>query len=320
VSEILSGEELRALLDMVGAAGKEAEAAAPFGRAQKRSVVPYDFRRHMPLGKEDLAAIERSLERIPRLLAPALGRLFRAPVAIAAPTVDQVLARPLFESFAAPSLLYVLDLAPIEAPGAFSIAPELLAKAIDRMLGGSGASAPLLREPTAAEAALARRFAETALDAFKKVLPLAFRIARQETDPRCFRAIPPDDPVLACEIELEGGPVAGSLRLVVPAAPLAEKRKSILFCEATKPALPAETGRKIEAGSSIAELPLEAAAVLGETEISIGTLLGLEVGDVLPLGRRTSEPLEIHIQGVKKLCARPGRRGERLAVKIVADR
>lgn len=51
--------------------------------------------------------------------------------------------------------------------------------------------------------------------------------------------------------------------------------------------------------SHLADVKFEAEAILGRTVMSVGEILSLGAGSVIPLNRLISEPIDLVIQGVK---------------------
>ena len=64
------------------------------------------------------------------------------------------------------------------------------------------------------------------------------------------------------------------------------------------------------------EVEVELSARLGEIEIPLNELLGLEPGDVIPLGSPTSGTLAVTVDGWEFARARLGKSGERLAIAL----
>ena len=60
-------------------------------------------------------------------------------------------------------------------------------------------------------------------------------------------------------------------------------------------------------------------AVVGEAELPLDTVLGLEPGDVLPLGRRVEDGMQLVVGETPTWRAHPGRDGNHLAVRVERD-
>ena len=61
-------------------------------------------------------------------------------------------------------------------------------------------------------------------------------------------------------------------------------------------------------------LPIK--VVLGDTDITVGDLLGLHIGDVIPLNTSVDSDLKIYIGSLLKFYGKPGLRNKKVAVKV----
>ena len=66
----------------------------------------------------------------------------------------------------------------------------------------------------------------------------------------------------------------------------------------------------------IQKIYLTATAELGVAQISVGDILGLQVGDVLKLTTKVDGDLVLKIENRKKFLCRPGVVGNRMAVQV----
>ncbi|RMG09131.1 MAG: hypothetical protein D6731_20345 [Planctomycetota bacterium] len=310
MSDLLSQEELGALLDLVGSgrgAGKSAVRA--------REAQPYDFQRRSKLTPREHSRLERLIERGARATVGPLRRLLRVATAVSPPLGAQVGVRRFLDGLPPSSVLFALSLAPEEGLGALVLEADFLARAVDRMLGGEGTSSPG-GDPTRAALSLGRRLAEAFLQPFREVLrelaPLTLSVERVEVDAPLSRSLPASEPLVTYEFEVVAGPVKGTVRLALPARLLAGALQRPQRTQEGNPV------RKLDAGGFVGQLPLEVSAVVGETPIPLRTLLNLEVGDVLTLGQSTHDPVEVRVSGVVKFQGLPGRRRGKRVVKLSA--
>lgn len=332
-SDILTQEELDALLEMVkgGARSAPAVAAAAASAAPAREAVAFrpgravrsferpdadswDFRGRSLLSERELARLEAAMNQAARGVANAVGAMARTSANVSPSDPTNLSARILLESLPRPCLLFLIDLGLDDAKGALILDPAQLVVAVDLMLGGTGNVPPLLREPTRAELAVGRRLADLVLgpvrDALQELMPVTLRILRLETDARVVDVFTPNDALMVYELQLDAGPLGGPVRLALPARAMAAAMQKAV------PPPPAPTPRGIGAGSPVRQLPVDAVAVLGETEVPLRALLELEVGDVLRLDRRLREPIEVKVPGERSLRARPGTKAGRIALKL----
>ncbi len=320
MSEILSQEELGALLELVaGDPAPPPEAAV--GRAAPRATRfrptqadPYDFRRRSLLSPRELALLEGAMVRAARGLGSALSVLIRQPAASTPPTPSTMSTRAFLEALPRPCACFVIRLGLGEARALLAVDPVFVSTAVDLMLGGPG-QVPAGREPTRTELALGRRLALAILAplraALREVAPVEAELERLETDPRVVDCIPAAEGLLVHEFAVDAGPLGGLVRLALPARALASA------LEAAAPHPTRRAAQEIEAGSPVRNLPVQAKVVLGETRLPVGTLMSLEVGDVLPLARRTNEPAELRLPGGRAMHGIAGIRGGRWSIKLV---
>ena len=321
--DILTRDELAALLDLVHAspdASASAGAATPerSSRPRTQRVDPYDFRRRSLLNARELALLEGAMGRAARSMARGLGQLVRRPVTASAPTQVSLSARAFSRALPQPCALFVLGLASglgADARAALVLEPAFVTTAVDLMLGGTGASAgtaPAPTELTRTSIALARRLVDgllgPILERLDEVARVGLHFLRLETDPRVLSGFSGAEPLFVYEMPVQGGPLSGSVRLALPVRALSS---------AFEPVAPREPGTTARDMGLVGSLPVAARAVLGETAISVETLLGLEVGDVLRLRRRHDEPIEVRLAGGKTLHGRPGLRAGRIVLKLV---
>ena len=60
----------------------------------------------------------------------------------------------------------------------------------------------------------------------------------------------------------------------------------------------------------------QAVVKLGDTEMTVGDLVGLQIGDIIPLHQEVSGELAVEIEGVKKLFCLAGEYKGNRAVQI----
>ena len=68
--------------------------------------------------------------------------------------------------------------------------------------------------------------------------------------------------------------------------------------------------------NTIRKIPLEVVVGLGRTSIHVADLVNLQVGDIVILNQRVSDPLYAEVAGTVKYLGWPGRLGTRQAFQI----
>ncbi|MEZ4218367.1 MAG: FliM/FliN family flagellar motor switch protein [Myxococcota bacterium] len=105
--------------------------------------------------------------------------------------------------------------------------------------------------------------------------------------------------------DVEG--LAGPSRLRIGLPPAA--------VESTRPEL-AEHAAPPSRRADVKDVPVRVRAELGRSELSLGRLGALRVGDWLPLEGRADGAVTLRVEGTAKFAAVAGRRGSRLAARI----
>jgi flagellar motor switch protein FliM len=137
--------------------------------------------------------------------------------------------------------------------------------------------------------------------------PESVCIAQDEQELDAQKEIPAgsDTQRLFVHISWDGPGGSSDLRLYLPGVISAGEG---LAQEVSGPiAVPAHVGR----------VPLDVVAYLGSIDVPLADLLGLEVGDVMPIELAAGEPLEMYVEDRRYATAAWGQRQGRLALKII---
>ena len=115
----------------------------------------------------------------------------------------------------------LLSCDPLEGNMCLEISPLIIYPVIDRLLGGSNADLFIPQRPlTAIEMRLVSKILDRATyaleDAWKNVLPLAFKLEDTESNPALVQIVPPNEVVVVVGFELKMGGRAGTMSLCIP--------------------------------------------------------------------------------------------------------
>ncbi|MBT4790525.1 MAG: flagellar motor switch protein FliM, partial [Halobacteriovoraceae bacterium] len=127
--------------------------------------------------------------------------------------------------------------------------------------------------------------------------------------------VPPSDVIITTTFEVEFESASGTIMVVIPYStiePIKQKLSSSYQSESdTVDSLWTQSMHE-----HVNDADAMAIVKLGETQMSIGDLVALEEGDVLPLAQEVSGELSIEIEGVKKLTCLAGEYKGNRAVQI----
>jgi len=266
----ISDEEVSALLEKNGA----------------DAVRPYDFtaqrinRMQLPL----LEVISKSFaERAGASLSALLGR----DAAMQFISLESAKSADLQAALPMPASLAVVRLKPLPGNAFISVEPGLLLTLLDGFFGGSG------RANTDAQAAIApaaqrflalllRSFAAELTAAWAPVTPLELELVKQETNPRLVQLGAANESLLVLKFNVEFGARSGRIDWLLPESLLAPVREA-LAADGGRTALRPQEAWAPVISTALQDAELDTRAILSQAQISLGELVRLSPGDIIPI-------------------------------------
>jgi flagellar motor switch protein FliM len=329
VSDILSQEEVDALLAAVSSGGQNTDMGIDAGDgggeadADSESTLSlYDFRRPDRVSKDQMRTLQNLHEGYARQFSTTLTNFLRTFVEIELVSVDQLTYSEFVMSISNPSCIYVFKMEPLEGSAIIEINPSLVFFIIDRLFGGQGRPSEQNRELTLIEQNVITRIVERSLndlrDVWEHIGVFSPRIEAYETNPQFVQIAPPGETVILISLEVRMENASGLMSLCFPYM-LLESVINNLSGESwmsSQSLMTQETRSMLE--HEIEPLPLRMAVVIGQTRLTIKDLLQLQRGDVLVLDKKKESDLMIQIDGKSKMAGRSGVIGRKKAVKVTA--
>lgn len=266
----ISDEEVSALLEKNGA----------------DVVRPYDFtaqrinRMQLPL----LDVISKSFaERAGASLSALLGR----DVAMQFSSLESAKSADLQAALPMPASLAVVRLKPLPGNAFISVEPGLLLTLLDGFFGGSGranADAQAAIAPAAQRflALLLRSFAPDVTAAWAPVTPLEMELVKQETNPRLVQLGAAHESLLVLKFNVEFGARSGRIDWLLPETLLAPVREA-LAADGGRTALRQQEAWAPAISTALQDAELDTRAILAQAQISLGELVRLSPGDIIPI-------------------------------------
>jgi flagellar motor switch protein FliM len=292
---VLSKEEIDALLDGVGSGRLDPGAATVPGEVR-----PYDIAQREHIVRGRMPTLEMINERFVRFFRTSLLNLLRRSIDV---TVAPVEIRPYGEYVATvqvPSSLNLVRLAPLRGTGLIALDPRLVFAVVDNFFGGCGRFPRVEgRDFTPTERRIIDRLVARAIadlrEAWSPVLAFEPEVVGFEVNPHFANIASPTESVVITRlrVELEGG--GGELQFTVPYAAIEPLRAMLeAGVQSDRAEDDAHWARALREEIEDAELTL--GTLLGSAQVTLGQLLDLKAGDVLPCdfaGRIT-----LHAEGV----------------------
>lgn len=316
MSGILSDDELEALLRGV------AEDRVPVGAARARGVRSLDLTSQERNLRGRLPGLELVVDRFVRALRGSLaGFLARTPE-IHVRGLELVKFARVTATLPERVALQLFRMPPLRGQGMLVLTPSLASVLLEASLGGTpGRSALLSREFSVLEQRVLERFGARALrnlsEAFRPLAAVEVAGLRSEPSTLLATVAAPHDLVLVLDLAVEvAGLEHAGVSLCLPNAAFDPLRQR-LQAGAEDGGAPGETfGGRLRA--ALAGVELEVAAELGTHRMSLREVLGLRVGDVIPLRTGREGPVVVRVEGRSRFLAAPGVQDGNNAVRVTA--
>jgi flagellar motor switch protein FliM len=321
VANILSQEEIDALLGVVEEEPPDLTEAVGGKSASGETIFPYDFRRPNRVSKEQLRFFQTIHEGFARQFSNMLSGYVRTMIDMDIVSADQLTYGEYVLSLPNSTALFVFSMKPLEGNGVLEMNPSLVLNMIDRLFGGTGADNGINRDLTAIETAVMTRLVQQGLallgSTWERLVPIKPELSDLMKNPQMMQLLPNTETVILVTFELRMGGSTGVLSLCYPYIGM----EPIIPNISSRQVLLGQNRRLVEEGpewigNRLADSYLAVAAALGCTELTVSEFLKLRPGDVVRLDRAVHEPVDLLVAGERKALARPGLKGRHRAVRL----
>lgn len=279
--DVLNQDEIDALLHGVDSGAVDTQSPTPSGEAR-----PYDFATQTRIVRGRMPTLEMVNERLARQLRISIfSMLRRSPDVAVAP-----IALPKFSEYLptlqVPTSLNLVRINPLQGTALVILEPRLVFAVIDNFFGGNGRHAKIEgREFTATEMQIIHMLLKQVFDGMKDawtpVMAIEPEYMNSEINPHFANIVTPTEIVVVSRfhIELEGG--GGDIHVTIPYSML-EPIKDVLKAgmssdRADKDERWAQTMR-----NELEETEIDLVTRLCQSRLTLGELLDLKAGDVIP--------------------------------------
>ncbi|ARA94764.1 flagellar motor switch protein FliM [Rhodothermaceae bacterium RA] len=289
---------------------------------QEKRVTPYNFKRPRLFSQDQMRVIGHVHEAFAREFSVYLSAQLRTIVDITLTAVDQVLYSEFVMSSAPPSALYVMEAVDMDQKIVFELDPRLVIYTIEKLFGGPGVFLQRPREPSRIEQRVMSKVMARAFVGLEKAWGQAyeihFREVAFESNAEFVQIIPGVEPAIVCTFEVVIYDQRSFINICYPyillERMLGRTGMKQWISSATTRVEP-EVRQRYE--NNLRSMTVELRAMLGSTRLSVSELMQLEVGDVIPLERRTNEAVQVLIGNTEKFRAVAGQSGRRRALRIL---
>jgi flagellar motor switch protein FliM len=216
-----------------------------------------------------------------------------------------------------------VGLAPLPGQAVVELNLPVARVLIDRLLGGTGSPAARSAEMTEIELALLKTIGQFILsslrEAWANVVPLRPTMQEPVLSPELAQFATMAEATVMLVLEVSLFKATGTISMCIPyqvLQPVLESLTSQVWFGGASTKV-ADTDSKGQMGDRISRVTLPITVELGETELTVESLLDLQAGQVLRLNTNANGPLPIRVDDRVKFVGQAGLSGKNLAVQIV---
>jgi flagellar motor switch protein FliM len=218
VSEVLSQNEIDALLSALNSG--EISVSEIEEVKEERKVREYNFKLPNKFAKDHTRTLQIMHENFARLLQTYLSGFLRALVQIEVISVDQLTYNEFSNSMPNPSVLGIVDFAPLSGSIIIQMAPNTAFAMIERVLGGTGNAYERARGFTEIEITLMDKILSQMIsylrDPWKNVIDLKPKLKKIETNPQFTQIMSPNETVALITLNTKVGNIDGMIHICIP--------------------------------------------------------------------------------------------------------
>jgi len=316
MSKILSQDEIDALLTSTPELVNGQDDELPSGN---ESVIIYNFRRPDRINKEQIRSLHFLHDRFARNISTSLSAYLRSVTEVNVTSVEQFTYSEFLMSLPDPTAFYAISLSPVEGLAALELNPAVAFSMIDRMLGGSGQGMAPTRGLTEIEHnvidGVVKLVLEQLTETWRNVVDVRFRVSGRDTRPQMLQVAAPNEVVVLIGFDIKIGDIRGMLNFCLPATAIETVGDSFTHTWYRTQREPTLDDRQ-EFWRTLGHLPMAITAGV-ETTLAARDLLELAPGDVIALGHRVRDPLQVRVRDALKFEAVPVQEGGRAGVRLL---
>lgn len=327
MNQVLTQSEVDALLSAVaeGSVDTTAPGGAPAGGAEgiegggggegggdwggavvpEAEVTPYDLTNQDRVIRGRMPTLDIIYERFIRLYRMSLSNSLRKIATISIISTDLLKFGEFVNTLPIPSCMCIMRFESLRGPALLVFESKLAYALVDSFFGGTD------RPYTKIEG---KEFTRIELSIMKKVMDLAIKdleeawapvhktdisFVRTEVNPQFVGVVPPSDVIISTTFEVELENASGTIALVIPYStiePIKNKLNASFQTETDR--VDKEWTLKME--EHLRQAEANVLVNLGAASITVGDLVNLNVGDIIPLAQDSDGEIDVLVEGVPK--------------------
>lgn len=317
MNQILSQSEVDALLAAVtdgdvssggssGGGGGGGATGGGVGQVEDKNVISYDLTSQDRIIRGRLPQLEVIYEKFMRSFRVSLSASLRKIASITLTSTEFLKFGEFINTLPIPTCMSVLRFNNLRGSALFVIEAKLAYALVDSFFGGADRPYAKLdgKEFTPIELQIVKKVVELAINdlevSWSTIEKIDCSFQRTEINPQFVGIVPPTDVVIASTFDVELEQASGTISIVIPYStiePIKQKLSTGFQVESD------QTDKKLWTSiirEQLLETDVDIKVNLGETEIKLKDLMGLKIGDVIPLTQDSSGELDVQVENIKK--------------------
>ncbi|GAB4019265.1 MAG: flagellar motor switch protein FliM [Bdellovibrio sp.] len=313
MAQVLSQDEVDALLNAVNDGdasdllGGDVGGGLDGGADEvDENIQPYDLTNQDRVIRGRMPILEIIYERFIRSFRVSLSNSLRKISTISMISTDLLKFGEFVNTLPIPSCMCIMRFNELRGPALLVFESKLAYAIIDSYFGGTDRPFTKIegKEFTMIELSFMKKVMDMAISDLEEAWAPVHRIdaqyLRTEINPQFVGVVPPSDVIIATTLEVEFESASGTIMIVVPYStiePIKQKLSSNFQTDNDM----ADSIWTSAMQEHILDTKSTVVVKLGEAEITVGDLVTLERGDIIPLDQEASGEVSLTIEGVEKM-------------------
>ena len=320
MAELLSQREIDKLLSALSMGEIDIDEVPKL--EEKLKVKVYDFKTPQKFSKDAIRALEVIHDNYARIVANNLSSQLRTTVKVFVESINQMTYEEFIHSIPNPTILVIFKMPPLNGALLYETDPEFSFQLIDMLLGGTGNIKYRPKEFTDIDKNIILQIDRGLINslrlAWSEILPVDIEVEGVETNPLYNQTLAPHEAVAIITFTALIGTSRSFINICVPYISIEKILDKLVIKYHTQKDDEESLKKSRESlQNRLNYVDVTMTALLGGTNITVDDFLKLNVGDVITLDNKSSNPLTIMLEEVPSYNAKPGIIGKNLGIQIL---
>tara|TARA_R110000868_G_scaffold283057_1_gene543423 strand:+ start:883 stop:1884 length:1002 start_codon:yes stop_codon:yes gene_type:complete len=311
MAQVLSQDEVDALLNAVNDGDAddllEEGGSGGFGADDEDdNIQTYDLTNQDRVIRGRMPILEIIYERFIRSFRVSLSNSLRKISTISMISTDLLKFGEFVNTLPIPSCMCIMRFNELRGPALLVFESKLAYAIIDSYFGGTDRPFTKIegKEFTQIELSFMKKVMDMAISDLEESWAPVHRIdaqyLRTEINPQFVGVVPPSDVIIATTLEVEFESASGTIMIVVPYSTIEPIKQKLSSSFQTDNDMADSIWTKAM-NEHIKDAQATLVVKLGEAEMTVGDLVTLEKGDIIPLNQEASGEVTLAVEGVEKM-------------------